>query len=223
MTMFGVIYALAYDQVGSLRIVADGAGNVVKRIDYDTFGNIIDDTNSSLAVPFGFAGGLYDRDTRLIRFGYRDFDPNTGRWTAKDPIGFSGGDADLYGYVSSNPVNMIDPDGLHGITLFGRTPYFFRPSALRGPQRYVGRVRPFKETPVEPKYVPRRKPPLEMEKSWKGRIMDQIGNLIDPTKGFGGIGGISTGDESSAPCKSDDSKRNPEPIPTIYDPWGLMA
>ena len=44
MTMEGVSYYPAYDQVGSLRIVADGAGNVVKRVDYDTFGNIISDT-----------------------------------------------------------------------------------------------------------------------------------------------------------------------------------
>jgi RHS repeat-associated protein len=112
MTMSGVIYALAYDQLGSLRIVADGAGNVVKRIDYDTFGNIITDTNSSLTVPFGFAGGLHDRDIALVKFGYRDYDPETGRWTAKDPIGFAGGDTDLYGYVADNPVNLIDPDGL---------------------------------------------------------------------------------------------------------------
>jgi len=29
--------------------------------------------------PFGFAGGLYDRDTNLVRFGARDYDPETGR------------------------------------------------------------------------------------------------------------------------------------------------
>ena len=39
-------------------------------------------------IPFGFAGGLYDEDTGLIRFGARDYDPSVGRWTAKDPILF---------------------------------------------------------------------------------------------------------------------------------------
>jgi RHS repeat-associated protein len=39
--------------------------------------------------PFGFADGLYDRDTDLVRFGARDYDLETSRWTAKDPIGFS--------------------------------------------------------------------------------------------------------------------------------------
>jgi RHS repeat-associated protein len=111
-TTEGVTYYLAYDQVGSLRVVADSAGDVVKRIDYDSFGNILADTNEDLKIPFEFAGGLYDRDTGLIRFGYRDYDPNVGRWTAKDPIFFAGGDTDLYGYVLNDPINFFDPDGL---------------------------------------------------------------------------------------------------------------
>ena len=107
MTSGGNTYYLAYDQVGSLRLVADSAGNVVKTVEYDSFGNIIDDTNPSFAVPFGFAGGLHDRDTGLVRFGYRDYDPDIGRWTAKDPIFFAGGDTDLYGYVLNDPVNLV--------------------------------------------------------------------------------------------------------------------
>jgi RHS repeat-associated protein len=111
MTKDGSTYYLTYDQVGSLRIVADTAANVLKRIEYDSFGNIIQDTNPSFAIPFGFAGGLHDRDTGLVRFGYRDYDPDTGRWTAKDPIGFVGGDTDLYGYCLNDPVNFVDPTG----------------------------------------------------------------------------------------------------------------
>jgi RHS repeat-associated protein len=110
--MAGATYYLGYDPVGSLRLVADGSGNVVKRISYDAFGNLLEDTNPGLAVPLGFAGGLHDCDTGLVRFGYRDYDPEVGRWTAKDPIGFGGGDTDLYGYVLNNPVNLIDPSGL---------------------------------------------------------------------------------------------------------------
>jgi YD repeat-containing protein len=72
MTSSGVTYYLTYDQVSSLRVVADVSGNVVKRIDYDSFGNIINDTNPSFTVPFGFAGGLNDADTRVVRFGFRD-------------------------------------------------------------------------------------------------------------------------------------------------------
>jgi RHS repeat-associated protein len=111
-TTEGVTYYLAYDQVGSLRVVADSAGNVVKRVDYDSFGNIINDTKEDLKIPFGFAAGLHDRDTGLVRFGFRDYDPDIGRWTGKDPIFFAGGDTDLYGYVLNDPVNLIDPFGL---------------------------------------------------------------------------------------------------------------
>jgi RHS repeat-associated protein len=98
--------------VGSLRAIADGAGNIVKRIDYDSFGNVLYDSNPGFSVPFGFAGGLHDRDTGLVRFGFRDYDPDIGRWTAKDPIFFAGGDSDLYGYCVNDPVNHSDSYGL---------------------------------------------------------------------------------------------------------------
>jgi len=112
MTVGGTRYFLVYDQVGSLRAVLDSSGGIVKTVEYDSFGNVIADSNSAFAVPFGFAGGLYDADTGLTRFGYRDYDADVGRWTAKDPIGFEGGDTDLYGYVVGDPVNGVDPVGL---------------------------------------------------------------------------------------------------------------
>ena len=66
--------------------------------------------------PFGFAGGLYDPQTGLTRFGARDYDPETGRWTSKDPIGFGGGDTNLYGYVLAAPQSLVDPAGLDALT-----------------------------------------------------------------------------------------------------------
>ncbi len=112
MEMNGTKYYFMYDQVGSLRAVVDNAGNIIKQIDYDSFGNVILDTDSSLKIPIGFAGGLYDSDTGLVRFGARDYDPSIGRWTAKDPIDFYGGDVNLYGYVGEGPVDYIDVLGL---------------------------------------------------------------------------------------------------------------
>ncbi len=66
-------------------------------------------------MPFGFAGGLYDPDTKLTHFGYREYDAYTGKWTSKDPILFEGGDSNLYGYVLNDPVNLVDPWGLFGV------------------------------------------------------------------------------------------------------------
>ena len=47
-----------------------------------------------------------------MRFGFRDYDPAIGRWTATDPIDFAGGDVNLFRYASSDPVNFVDPLGL---------------------------------------------------------------------------------------------------------------
>jgi len=66
-------------------------------------------------VPFGFAGGLYDPLTKLTHFGFREYDSFTGKWTTKDPIGFAGGDSNLYGYVLNDPVNLVDPSGEYGL------------------------------------------------------------------------------------------------------------
>lgn len=105
-------YYLAHDQVGSVRVVTDQDGHVFKEISYDSFGNVLSDSNPELQVPFGFAGGLYDEDTKLAHFGARDYDPAVGRFTAKDPIDFAGGDANLYGYCLDDPVDWVDPLGL---------------------------------------------------------------------------------------------------------------
>ncbi len=88
-------YRIISDHLGSPRLVVDTAtGVVVQRRDYDEWGVVTRDTTPGFQ-PFGFAGGLYDRDTGLVQFGARDYDLETGRWTAKDPIGFAGGDSHL--------------------------------------------------------------------------------------------------------------------------------
>jgi len=107
----GQTYRILTDYRGSPRLVVHTATGVVEqRLDYDEYGKVLLDTNPGFQ-PFGFAGGLYDRDTGLVRFGARDYDPQTGRWTAKDPIRFAGGDANLYRYVGNDPVNWKDPEG----------------------------------------------------------------------------------------------------------------
>jgi RHS repeat-associated protein len=116
----GVTYRIISDHLGSPRLVVNTTdGTIAQRMDYDEFGNVLLDTNPGFQ-PFGFAGGIYDQHTKLTRFGARDYDAETGRWTAKDPIRFqdkdpvacSSGDTNLYGYVLNDPVNFIDPEGL---------------------------------------------------------------------------------------------------------------
>jgi RHS repeat-associated protein len=108
----GNTYRIISDHLGSPRLVVNIAdGSIAQRMDYDVWGNVTNDTNPAFQ-PFGFAGGIYDNHTGLTRFGARDYDAQTGRWTAKDPIRFDGGDTNLYGYVANDPVNWIDPAGL---------------------------------------------------------------------------------------------------------------
>jgi RHS repeat-associated protein len=108
----GEAYRIITDHVGSVRLVVRARdGTVVQRIDRDEFGNVTNDTNPGFQ-PFGFAGGLFDVDTGLVRFGARDYEAATARWVLKDRVLFAGQDSNLYAYVESDPVNFVDPFGL---------------------------------------------------------------------------------------------------------------
>ncbi len=116
----GSTYRIIKDHLGSPRLVIDVATNtVIQEMSYDVWGNVTKDTSPGFQ-PFGFAGGLYDPDTKLVRFRARDYDSHIGRWTTKDPIQFRGGDSNLYGYVLNDSVNWIDSNGLHKHHVFPR-------------------------------------------------------------------------------------------------------
>ena len=112
---------------GDIRYLVGLDGTIAQEIMYDEYGNVLKDTSVGRVVsgsaintplqPLGFVSGLTDWDTKMIRFGARDYDPVVGRWTAKDPIGFEGGDTNLYSYVGQNPLNYVDPSGLSQLSL----------------------------------------------------------------------------------------------------------
>ncbi len=114
----GSTYHMVSDHLGSPRLIVDDTGTAVKQVDYDAFGNVLSDTKLALDIPFGFAAGMSDPDHELIRFGARDYQPATGRWTAKDPILFAGG-FNLYGYAGNDPVNKTDRTGQQNLIEFG--------------------------------------------------------------------------------------------------------
>jgi RHS repeat-associated protein len=108
----GTTYRIISDHLGSPRLVINTAdGSIAQRMDYDVWGNVTNDTNPGFQ-PFGFAGGIYDQHTQLTRFGARDYDAETGRWTVKDPIRFDAGDENIYAYAYNDPINYIDVTGL---------------------------------------------------------------------------------------------------------------
>lgn len=107
----GVTYRFIYDHLGSVRLVVNSqTGAIVQYLEYDAFGQVMQDTAPSFQ-PFGFASGLYEAQTGMVRFGSRDYDAIVGRWTTKDSVRFDGGDTNLYAYVNNNPVNFNDSFG----------------------------------------------------------------------------------------------------------------
>jgi RHS repeat-associated protein len=145
----GVTYRIISDHLGSPRLVVNVTTSaLMQRMDYDEFGQVITDTNPGFQ-PFGFAGGLYDRDTKLVRFGARDYDAETGRWAIKDPILFAGGDTNLYGYVLNDPLNGIDPTGTAKFKGVMDEPIFVHPNDVdpfpSNPHGHIGNPNsPFK-------------------------------------------------------------------------------
>ena len=132
----------------------------MQRMDYDAWGKVVQDTNPGFQ-PFGFAGGIYDRHTGLVRFGARDYEPQTGRWTAKDPILFAGGTTNFYEYVGNDPVNFIDPGGNSKQLLFMIALGFALVAGLWAlASRYM--KKPMKEFPKllkpSPSLIPKPKP-----------------------------------------------------------------
>jgi RHS repeat-associated protein len=145
----GVTYRFVADHLGSPRYILEtSSGTLVSAMSYDEFGNVLSESTPGFQ-PFGFAGGLCDRDTGLVHFGAREYDPQTGRWISKDPTGFDGLDSNIYAYVASDPINSIDFTGLDAVTSdpdglaimasllrkanFGNSPYEQNALILRNP------------------------------------------------------------------------------------------
>ena len=99
------------DHLGSARMLVNVAtGAVVETLDYDAFGNVITATGTGIPA-LAYAGGIFDPDTNLVHFGARDYDPQTGRWTSKEPMKTSG-TANFYQYAGGDPINSFDVNGL---------------------------------------------------------------------------------------------------------------
>jgi RHS repeat-associated protein len=108
---------LIVNQVGTVQAVVDAStGEVVQRLEHDEFGRVLFDSSPDLQ-PFGFAGGLVDADTGLVRFGARDYEPIAGRWPARDPVRFAGRSLNVYSYVDGEPTQTVDLSGLWGVAV----------------------------------------------------------------------------------------------------------
>jgi RHS repeat-associated protein len=89
--------------------MSDSQGNITESATYDSFGRVI---TSNLTTRYQYTGREYDEYTGLMFYRARFYDPQIGRFISEDPIGFRGGDVNLFGYVKNNVINKIDPLGL---------------------------------------------------------------------------------------------------------------
>ncbi|MHB8173923.1 MAG: RHS repeat domain-containing protein, partial [Nitrospirota bacterium] len=106
----GSVYYYHKDALGSITALTDVNGQVAQTYEYDSFGNITNQTGN-IENPFTYTGREYDAETGLYYYRARYYDARAGRFINEDPIGFWGG-INLYGYVVNRPLNYIDPFGL---------------------------------------------------------------------------------------------------------------
>jgi RHS repeat-associated protein len=139
----GATYWTLADDQGSVRDVVDSSGVLRIHRAFDSFGNANTDfhyNSSGSAVTsgqtgyideaFAFTGRWFDKATGLQNNLNRWYDPAIGRWLSEDPIGFEGGDANLYRYVGNSPTNWIDPSGLWWFTWDDYKHYFWHPEEM---------------------------------------------------------------------------------------------
>jgi RHS repeat-associated protein len=108
----GVHYAAA-DANGNVVALFGSTGHETARYEYGPFGEVLRMSGGAIAVenPWRFSSKRQDATTDWVHYEYRVYDPATGRWLSRDPIGEAGGE-NLYGFVGNDPINQIDRFGL---------------------------------------------------------------------------------------------------------------
>jgi len=109
----GNTYQVGYDGNQNVSVLVKASdGSVSASYDYDPFGQTVKAVGQYASQnPFRFSGQYVDAETGLIYYGYRYYNPQTGRWINKDPIEEAGG-VNQYGFVLNAPVDHVDALGL---------------------------------------------------------------------------------------------------------------
>lgn len=99
------------DHLGTVRDLADGTGAVKNHLTYDSFGNVVAQTDPTVATRYRFTGREFDPETGLYYYRARYYDASTGRFLGEDRVGRRRG-VNRYVYVMNQPVSRLDPFGL---------------------------------------------------------------------------------------------------------------
>ena len=107
------------DHLGTVRDLVDNSGAVVNHLTYDSFGNVIDETDSTFDSRYLYTGREFDEEIELYYYRARYYNATTGRFLSEDPIGFAGLDTNLFRYVGNTVINFRDPSGLISVLIPG--------------------------------------------------------------------------------------------------------
>lgn len=109
-TAGNTVHWMLADHQGTIRDMAnnDGTYTTGSHVAFDSFGKILSGTPMT---RFTYTGQEYDSDTGLYYYNARWYNPGTGKFMSKDPIGFYANDTNQYRYVGNSSTNFVDPSG----------------------------------------------------------------------------------------------------------------
>ena len=108
---------LLSDHLGTVKDLANDAGEVTNHRTYDSYGNLIEQNDASFDSRYSFTGREFDDESGLYYYRARYYSGAVGSFITQDPIGFDSGDKNIYRYVANSPLDRTDPLGLYGVTI----------------------------------------------------------------------------------------------------------
>ncbi len=149
--------------LGSVMGMTDAAESAIVSYRYSpygvrttTVGGVVQ-TSDPLGQPWTFTSRASDAETSLLYYRARSYDPKTGRFLQRDPLGYEP-HANLYVYANSNPVGLVDPTGLDPVYPFPMPPTTQPPPATWPPKTPPARRDPSKKPSPSDQPKPRVKP-----------------------------------------------------------------
>jgi RHS repeat-associated protein len=114
----GVSHFVGYDGNGNVTMLFKATDASIFRYEYGPFGELLSSTETTPAInPFRFSTKYQDDETGLLYYGYRYYNPTTGRWLSRDPLEEKGG-MNLYSFAQNCPIDRFDATGLDSVVVF---------------------------------------------------------------------------------------------------------
>ena len=114
-TLSGADYLPVCEENGNIKMLENAQGTLVCGYEYAPSGEPLRENGTdAIANPFGWNTKYTDRETGLVQYPLRTYQPATGRWLKRDPLEEEGG-ANLYAMVRNNPLSLVDPFGLRDL------------------------------------------------------------------------------------------------------------